>query len=90
MSGLSATSRATAGSGIRAGVYVDGDVHTNTIEGFFGLLKNGIRGVYHSVSREYLQNYLDEYAFRYNQRNSAQPMFWAILERVRKPQASAA
>lgn len=74
----------------RAGVYVDGDVHTNTIEGFFGLLKNGIRGVYHSVSREYLQSYLDEYSFRYNQRYSGRPMFWAILDRVRKPQASAA
>jgi transposase len=74
----------------REGIYVQGDVHTNTIEGFFGLLKNGIRGVYHSVSREYLQSYLDEYAFRYNRRNSAQPMFWAILEQVRKPQASAA
>ncbi len=68
----------------RAGVYVDGEVHTNTIEGFFGLLKNGIRGVYHSVSREYLQSYLDEYSFRYNQRNSDQPMFWAILNRVQR------
>jgi transposase-like protein len=74
----------------REGIYVQGEVHTNTIEGFFGLLKNGIRGVYHSVSREYLQNYLDEYSFRYNRRNSPQPMFWAILGRVRKPQASAA
>lgn len=65
-------------------VYVDGDVHTQTIEGFFGLVKNGIRGVYHSVSHQYLQNYLDEYAFRYNQRDSAEPMFWTILERVSK------
>jgi transposase-like protein len=45
-------------------VYVHGDVHTNSIEGFFGLLKNGIRGVYHSVSTKHLQSYLDEYAFR--------------------------
>jgi transposase len=74
----------------RAGIYVDGEVHTNTIEGFFGLLKNGIRGVYHSVSRDYLQSYLDEYAFRYNHRNSYRPMFWAILDRITKPQASAA
>lgn len=64
-------------------VYVMGDVHTNTIEGFFGLVKNGIRGVYHSVSRKHLQGYLDEYAFRYNRRDSATPMFWAILDRVR-------
>lgn len=68
----------------RAGIYVDGDVHTNTIEGFFGLFKNGIRGVYHSVSTRYLQNYLDEYAFRYNRRDSKEPMFWAMLNRVQK------
>lgn len=73
----------------RQGIYVDGEVHTNTIEGFFGLLKNGIRGVYHSVSREYLQNYMDEYSFRYNQRHSDRPMFWAILNRVKKPLVSA-
>ncbi len=68
----------------KAGIYVDGDVHTNTIEGFFGLLKNGIRGVYHAVSTTYLQNYLDEYAFRYNARNEERPMFWLILDRVKK------
>ena len=68
----------------REGVYVEGEVHTHTIEGFFGLLKNGIRGVYHAVSREYLQSYLDEYAFRYNARNEERPMFWLILDRVRK------
>ncbi len=46
-------------------IYVDGNVHTNTIEGFFGLLKNGIRGTCHSVSSTYLQSYLNEYAWRY-------------------------
>src|SRR6266446_3055725 len=49
-------------------VYVDGDAHTCTIDGFWGLVKNGIRGVYHSVSDKYLQTYLDEYGFRYNRR----------------------
>jgi transposase-like protein len=66
-------------------IYVEGDVSTNTIEGFFGLVKNGIRGVYHSVSTKHLQSYLDEYAFRYNRRDEATPMFWAILNRVEKP-----
>jgi transposase len=65
-------------------VYVRGNVHTQTVEGFFGLLKNGIRGVYHSVSSRYLQSYLDEYAFRYNARDSATPMFDLILGRVQK------
>jgi transposase len=41
-----------------SGVYVVGDVHTNTIEGFWSLVKRGIGGVYHSVSKKYLQSYL--------------------------------
>jgi transposase-like protein len=65
-------------------IYVEGEVHTQTVEGFFGLFKNGVRGVYHAVSTKYLQNYLDEYAFRYNRRDGQQPMFWAILNRVQK------
>lgn len=64
------------------GVYVMGDVHTNTIEGFWSLVKRGIGGVYHSVSKKYLQSYLDEYSFRYNRRNSDQPMFISLLEQV--------
>ena len=51
-----------------AGVYVLGNVHTNTIEGFFGNLKTGMRGAYKLVSRKWLQSYLDEYAWRYNNR----------------------
>ncbi|HYI45714.1 MAG TPA: IS1595 family transposase, partial [Actinomycetota bacterium] len=68
----------------KAHVYVDGDASTNLIEGFFGLLKNGIRGVYHSVSTTYLQDYLNEYAFRFNRRDGREPLFWAILDRVQK------
>jgi transposase-like protein len=67
-----------------AKVYVDGDVHTNTIEGFWSLVKRGISGVYHSVSHKYLQNYLDEYSFRYNRRNDEQPMFLSFLRQVEK------
>lgn len=65
-----------------AGVYVVGDTHTNTIEGFWSLVKRGIGGVYHSVSKKYLQTYLDEYSFRYNRRNAGQPMFTSLLEQV--------
>lgn len=43
-------------------VYVSGDAHTNTIEGFWSLVKRGIGGVYHSVSAKHLQSYLSEYA----------------------------
>jgi transposase-like protein len=62
-----------------ARIYVDGDVHTQTIEGFFGLTKNGIRGVYHSVSRKWLQGYLNEYVWRYNRRDNPQSMFHDLL-----------
>lgn len=63
-------------------VYVSGDVHTNTIEGFWSLVKRGIGGVYHSVSAKYLQSYLDEYSFRYNRRDSGNLVFSSILARV--------
>ena len=65
-------------------VYVSGDVHTNTIEGFWALLKSGIRGTYHSVSTDHLQSYLDEYAFRYNHRDNPAGMFEAFLGRIQK------
>lgn len=63
-------------------IYVVGDIHTNTVEGFWSLLKGGIRGVYHSVGKSYLQSYLDEYTFRYNRRNDPKPMFTSFLEQV--------
>jgi hypothetical protein len=63
-------------------VYVVGDVHTNTIEGFWSLVKRGIGGVYHSVSAKYLQSYLDEYSFRYNRRDSGNLVFSSLLLRV--------
>ena len=48
--------------------YVDGNVHTNTIEGFWALLKRGMFGQFHSVSRKHLQRYVDEFCYRYNLR----------------------
>ena len=63
-------------------VYVAGDVHTNTIDGFWSLVKRGIGGVYHSVSAKHLQSYLDEYSFRYNRRDSGNLVFSSILARV--------
>lgn len=65
-----------------AGSYVDGDIHTNTIEGFFGNLKTGMRGAYKQVSPRWLQSYLDEYAWRYNERHSTEPMFKSLLGRA--------
>lgn len=65
-----------------AKVYVRGDVHTNTIEGFWSLIKRGIGGVYHAVSQKYLQDYLNEYSFRYNRRNMGNLIFTSILQRA--------
>ena len=48
--------------------YVRGDAHTNTIEGYFSLLKRGINGTYHHVSPAHLKRYLAEFDFRYNER----------------------
>jgi transposase-like protein len=71
-------------------IYVAGDAHTNTVEGFFSLVRRGISGAYHAVSTKHLQSYLDEYAFRYNNRDAeGWGMFSAILGRVRKVPASA-
>ena len=67
-----------------AKVYVDGDVHTNTIDGFWMLLKNGLRGVHHGVSAKHLQAYLDEYTFRYNNSRDRRGMFNAMISRVQK------
>lgn len=52
-----------------AGEYVSNDCHTNTLEGFFSLLKRGIIGIYHFVSAKHLENYLNEFTFRYNSKN---------------------
>ncbi|APV44606.1 Transposase zinc-ribbon domain-containing protein [Dehalogenimonas formicexedens] len=62
--------------------WVREDVHTNTIEGFWSLMKRGISGVYHAVSPKYLQNYVNEYAFRYNHRQDETPMFQSFLGQI--------
>jgi transposase len=67
------------------GSYVDGSTYTNTIEGFFGNLKTGMRGAYKKVSRRYLQSYLDEFAWRYNARLERGSLFDQLLARAVKP-----
>jgi transposase len=61
------------------GVYVVGDTHTNTIEGFFGHLKPSIRGTYRKVSHRWLQGYLNEFTWRYNLRWQREPSMFAEL-----------
>lgn len=65
--------------------YVVGNVHTNTIEGFFGNLKTGIRGNYKLVSHKWLQGYLNEFTWRYNHRHDRRAMFHTLIERAAAP-----
>ncbi len=51
------------------GEYVRGEVHSNTVEGYFSILKRGIIGTYHHVSQQHLKRYLGEFDFRYNERS---------------------
>ena len=55
----------------RIGEYVRGDVYTNTLEGYFSILKRGIGGVYQNVSAKHLKRYVGEFDFRYNYRIAA-------------------
>lgn len=52
------------------GEYVRGNVHTNTVEGYFSLLKRGLIGTYHHCSAKHLQRYVSEFDFRYNNRET--------------------
>ena len=53
------------------GEYVRDDVHTNTVEGWFSLLKRGITGTFHHVSEQHLDRYVNEFAYRYNNREDS-------------------
>lgn len=65
-----------------AKVYVQGDAHVNTLEGFWSLVKRGISGVNHAVSAKYLQGYVNAYAYRWNHRDDESPMVLQILGRL--------
>ncbi len=63
--------------------YVRGNVHTNSIENFWSLLKRTIKGTYVSVSPEHLQKYVQEQVFRYNERHgNDQQRFVVMLELI--------
>ena len=62
-----------------ANEYVKGNIHTNTIEGFWSLLKRGIVGIYHFTTKKHLQKYVDEFVFRYNTRNFGESQRFNLL-----------
>lgn len=59
--------------------YVDGNVYTNTLEGFWSIFKRGIIGIYHKVSRKHLQLYVNEFVFRYNTRKISESSRFNLL-----------
>lgn len=63
--------------------YVVGEVHTNTIEGFWSQLKRSVDGTYHAVSPKYLQQYVNEFAYRYNRRDV--PIYPLMIQAAAKP-----
>ena len=65
------------------GKYVDGIAHTNTIEGFWALLKRGIFGQYHHITDKYLNAYINEFCFRYNHRNGSDAFETLVLKAVK-------
>jgi transposase-like protein len=58
--------------------YVRGNVHTNNLDGFWSLLKRGVVGTYHQVSKDYLPLYLAEFSFRHNERKNPD-IFGAVV-----------
>lgn len=64
--------------------YVVNEVHVNGLEGFWSQLKRSVNGTYHAVSPKYLQNYVDEFSYRYNQRASEQPVFYPLISKACK------
>jgi len=63
--------------------YVNGDIHTNTIESFWALLKRGIVGQYHKVSLRHLPKYIDEFSYRWNNRKTDNDdLFFSTIQRA--------
>ncbi len=59
--------------------YADGDIYTNTLEGFWSQVKRSLHGTFHSVSPKHLQSYLDYFSFQYNHRGNP---FYSLVSRL--------
>jgi transposase len=66
-------------------IYVDGEVHTQTIEGFFGHFKTDVRGTHHSISTRWLPGYLNEWVWKWNHRDDDAAMFRTLLDNAATP-----
>ena len=61
------------------GVYVDGEAHTNSVEGYWSMLKKSIKSTHIHVSKKHLINYVKEFEFRFNSRHCPEKMFPELL-----------
>ena len=66
-------------------IYVEGEIHTNTVESAFSLLKRGIVGTWHRISAKHLPAYLDEMSFRFNRRKRADLFLDTLRHMVTAP-----
>lgn len=73
-----------------AGEYARGDVHTNTIEGYWSRLKNSIKGTHIHVSEQHMWKYVCEFSYRYNMRKQPQEMFNRMILAVSLPRLEGA
>lgn len=69
----------------KLGIYVEGQVHTNTVESAFSLLKRGVLGTWHRISAKHLQAYCNEMCFRFNNRKNPYLFRDTILKLIASP-----
>jgi hypothetical protein len=67
--------------------YANGDIHTNSIENAFSLLKRGVYGTFHKVSIKHLGRYCDEFSYRFNRRGAQLDMFDSTLKNLTRGEA---
>ena len=84
MSGLARRATSTVGSTITPASTWTGTCIRQTIDGFFGLFKTGVRGAHHAVSHKWLQGYLNEWTWRYNRREDGNEMFRDLIAAAAK------
>jgi transposase len=72
-----------------AGQYVNGIVHTNNMESFWAQFKRGVHGTFHHVSRKHCQKYLNEFCYRHNHRDQAEPLFSQLVAAAGEQHVSA-
>jgi transposase-like protein len=69
----------------RAGYYVNGDIHTNTVESAFSLLQRGLMGTWHRLSAKHLASYLQEMEFRFNRRKNPNIFIDTLRQMINAP-----